>query len=711
VAWRRWSSPDAALESLSAWDLGLTVRPTRHLSLALSALGRDARLAGARLPVRYDLGAAVRLPGDGLTLAADLLADDRARDDLKLDDVTLGLQWEGRLGLGLSGQVRLPLSDRVGRADRGVATLLAVSWSTRHAGWTGGVTTRPHATGWLAGVRASAEAYRAAPAGEVTPRLDLARLLRAEHFLFLRVGERDPYAALLRRLDAAREDPAVAAVVLQVDELPLGAGRIEELRGRIAALAARKPVLAWLTGGGTRAYWLASAATRVAMPPGAALLVNGVAHSQLYLKDGLARLGVAFEVARAGAYKSATEPLTRTGPSPESREMVDALLDDAWGRLVADVASGRRLPPERVRALLDQGVFTASEACAAGLVDELLWPDELAAWGGREGRHGTTPAEGWSPAPPRGAQRWGPRPAIALVRLSGTIAPGPSRREPLGDGALAGAETVAKALRSAAADPGVKAIVLRIDSPGGDAQASDLLWREVSQARARKPVVVSMGDVAASGGYLVAMGADWVVAEPSTLTGSIGVFFLKPELSGLLQKLSITRDVAARGALADGASVAKPWTPEERAAVERMIDAVYDGFLDRVSDGRRLPRSEVLALAGGRVWSGAQALERKLVDQLGGLDQAVEAARRRAGLSPEDSPELVTVDLDEGWELPWPLSAAARLGASPAAPSAGSVGALAGRLAEALPELRAAATLSELGPVLMLPTDWLPPSP
>jgi protease IV len=704
VAWRWYASTDPALNRLTAWDLGVTLRPTRHLSLALSTLGRDARLGGERLPVRYDLGAALRLAGDSLTLAADLLGDDRARDDVQVDDAALGLQWASPYGVTLSGQVRLPLRDRT---DRGVSALVAIAWEAPHAGWTTGATTRPHASGWLTGVRLSAEPYRADPAPILAPRLDLARLLEQEHFLIFRIGERDPYGALLRRLEAARTDPEVAAVVLQIDDLPLGSGRIEELRDRVKALAAAKPVLAWLSGGGTRGYWLASAATRVAVPPSSTLLLNGLARSQLYFRDGLARLGVTVEVARAGAYKSATEPLTRTGPSDAAREMSESLLDDLSERMIDDIGIARRMTQPEVRKLIDRGAFTAREAVSARLVDELLWPDELAAWSRREGRHGLVPVEGWKPATRREAERWGPRAAIAVVRLEGTITTGKSRRDGLGAAQLAGVETVARALRAAAHEDRVKAIVLRIDSPGGDAQASDLLWREVRSAHEKKPVVVSMGDYAASGGYLVAMGADYLVAQPSTLTGSIGVFALKPDLSGLLQKLSITRDASARGALADGASLAKAWTPEERAAVERSVDAIYESFLDRVCDGRKLPRDEVKALAGGRVWTGAQAARRKLVDRLGGLEEALEEARKRAGLDADDAPEVLPVDLDEGaLSLDGPLAAAVRLAPSlvePVRPEG-----LAARLALLLPEVRTAAVLVELGPMLMLPMDWLP---
>jgi protease-4 len=381
--------------------------------------------------------------------------------------------------------------------------------------------------------------------------------------------------------------------------------------------------------------------------------------------------------------------------------MTGALLDDLYGRLVADVAQGRRLEPTEVKGLVDRGVFSAAEAREARLVDELLWPDELEGWARKATGRSLDLSNGYDPAPGRQARTWGRRPVIAVIGLEGAISPGRSRREPLGLGGLSGAESVVDQLEQAARSGEVKAIVLRIDSPGGDAVASDLIWRAVKKARERKPVIASLGDLAASGGYLAAVGAERIVAEPSTLTGSIGVFALKPDLSGLLQKLSIHRDVQTRGRNADIASPARPWTAEERALVEKQVDSVYGIFLDRVVEGRALPRAEVEQVAGGRVWSGRQALDRKLVDQLGGLADAVAVARERAGLGPDAVVEVRR--MGGGWSgFTVDAVRAALAGDDP----------LLRRAAELLPELRTAALLLELGPVLALPVEWVdPPAP
>jgi protease IV len=706
VAWTGVSSPDPALARVAGWDVGLTVRPLRTLSIGAAMLERDA---GPGIPVRYDVGVATRLLGDALTLSADLIADDRDRGDFRADYLTLGAAAETRFGLALTAQVQIPVrSPPPPRGDgvldlpvRDVTALLALSWNGPHSGFTGGATSLGSRTGWLTGVRLSSERYRAAAYGEDAPTIDLDDELSPRRTLFFDLGEPDPYGSLLGRLERARDDAELSAVVIRITDVPVGAGRVEELRAALVAIAARKPVLAYLTGGGTRGYWLATAASSIAAPPGAPLFVNGIGTSQLYLKDALARLGVTFDVVKAGAYKSATEPLVRTEPSPEAREATEALLDDLFGRFVADVGAARKLAPERVRALVDQGLFTSEEARDAGLLDAVLWPDELDGHlrtiSGRRLRAGGR----YRPEAERAAQRWGLPPVVQVVRVEGVIAQGKSR-EPFGQQAIAGAETVAASVARAAADGRVKAIVLRIESPGGDGLASDLVWREVVRARRKgKPVIASLGDVAASGGYFIAVGADTIVAEPSTITGSIGVFAAKPDLSGLLGKLSLHRSAFRRGENAELTSLARPWSASERAVLERQIAAFYTTFLDRVAEGRKLTRADVEKVAGGRVWSGQQALERHLVDRLGSLQDALALARERAGLG---TSEWVEIRVDRAGR--GPLSRAVSGVASAALEGHPLARALA-----AIPELGALATVAELGPILALPPEWLPLAP
>jgi protease-4 len=699
VAWNRFSSPDPAVEALGTWDAGLTIRPWRHLSIAAATLGRDAHLGGVRLPARYDFGLATRFLDDAFTLSADLLADDRARDDFHATHVAFGAGAEVWRGLALALQVLVPVDGEPG-VSNDPSAVFGISWNAPHGGLTGGAAGTPEHTGWLFGVRSSSERYRAPPATRSAPTLDVARELEPDRIPFLDIGEKDPYGLMLLRLEALANDPEVVALVVKIGDLDLGGGRTEELRAALARVGARKPVLAYLTRGGTREYWLATAASVVAVPPGSTLEVNGVATANLYLKDALARIGVAFEVVAAGAYKSAPEPLVRTGPSSEAREAIESVLDDGFGRFVSDVAAARRLAPEKVRALVDQGLFGAEEAQQAGLVDAVIWPDEAQNLLRRMGLGRVRVGGKYRPETVRTAQRWGVPPVVEVVRVEGAIVAGRSRSGPTD---LAGAETVAAQLRRAAADGGVKAIVLRVESPGGDGLASDLIWREVVRARANKPVVASMGDLAASGGYLAAVGADAIVAEPTTLTGSIGVFVLKPDLSGLLAKLGITREAWARGEISQLAALGKPWTDKERRAIERQIESFYRVFVDRVAEGRRLPRAQVEAAAGGRVWTGRQALERGLVDTLGSLEDAIALAVQRAQLDRRD----VTIRRAEGGEGPGLLAGTLIRAAAPL--SRGATPAAVRALAR-IPELRAVEVLSEMGPVLALPVEWVAPA-
>ena len=690
-----YASPDKPLDDLWSLDAGATWRPTRYLSLGAAVRGMNAELAGRRLPIHYDLGLATRLWRDRLTFTGDLLSDDQARGDPRAQAVQLGGAVEVGLGFSLSLQWLLPLRSENGSYSS--YPLFALTFDGAHGGFTSaGGAGRGSEDTWLVGARLSSQRYR--DGGLVprpTPLVDVARALaRGRSLLF--AGPRDRWGTLLRRLREARDDPRVPALALRIDDLPLGQARIEELRRLLLSIKAKKPVIAYLVGGGMKEYYLASAASTVLAPPSAELFPSGLSSTTPFLGEGLSRLGVAFDVVAIGRYKNAPDPLIRRDMSDAQREVTDRILDEVFARQVRAIASARGLDEARVRELIDVGIFNAEQALAAKLIDAMAWPDELDALASlRTGRRlGTSTA--WDDAAPRAAQRWGPRPVVAVVRVEGTIASGKSRNEPLGGG-IAGAETVAQLVKRAASDRRVRAIVLRVDSPGGDGLASDLIWREVMQARrSGKPVVASMGDLAASGGYLVSVGADAIVAEPSTLTGSIGVFALKPDLSGLLGKLGVATVTSKRGRHADLQSLTRRWTDEERALVERQVRAFYDLFVGRVAEGRRLSREAVERVAQGQVWTGAQALERGLVDRLGTFEDAERLAAERAGLSPSDEPELVTFEPDRdlfsglagGLQLAEPnplLEAATRL-----------------------PELRALAALLELGPVVALPPGWVP---
>jgi protease-4 len=314
---------------------------------------------------------------------------------------------------------------------------------------------------------------------------------------------------------------------------------------------------------------------------------------------------------------------------------MEALLDSLYGQYVDAIAKGRRRTPEQVRAIVDAGPYDGPSALKAGLVDELIYQDQL-----------DTRLKGASRLTPgryvKGARGLGfdGRPKIGLVYVVGDIIPGRSQNSPLGGG-FAGSDTVAEALKDAREDDSLRAILLRVDSPGGSGTASEVIWREVALARQKKPVVVSMGDVAASGGYYVAMGSDAIVAEPGTITGSIGVFGGKFSVRGLYDKIGISKEILIRGQHADVFSAYRPWDDEERARIRELMESFYKDFVTKVAQGRHKSYEDVDAIAQGRVWTGAEAQHRGLVDRLGGFDVALELAKDKAGIGKGQEVRLV----------------------------------------------------------------------
>ncbi len=448
-------------------------------------------------------------------------------------------------------------------------------------------------------------------------------------------ADRHTLTDLTLALRQAAEDDDVHGLILHIDGLDWGWARIAEFRDAVAIFReSGKPVLATMTGGGEPEYLLASAADKISMPAVAHLQLDGLTASAMFLRGAYDKLGIRPNFAHVGEFKSAVEQYTRETMSEPARAALDTLLGDQYGQLVDSLASSRGLSAEAMRLLIDEGPFLTSQAYELGLVDTLL--DESAADSlllHREGRRYSAYSLQHYADDPSG-------PAvgdhIALVVASGAIVPGKSRETPF-QGSELGSETVIAALREARTRTSVKAVVLRVDSPGGSADASDDIWQEVRRVRAVKPVVVSMSDYAASGGYYIACGADVIVAQPATLTGSIGVFGGKLNILGLYRKLGLNIETVSRGRHAQMLSPFRDFTPEEAERYQVQLDDFYRVFLGRVAAGRGMTPAAVDSIAQGRVWSGAMAKRLGLVDELGGLDLAVEIARTRAKLDPEGS--------------------------------------------------------------------------
>ncbi len=445
-------------------------------------------------------------------------------------------------------------------------------------------------------------------------------------------------------LRKAAADSRIKAVVLEPDGLGVSWGKLEEFRSDIETFRkSGKPVFAYLRQPGTREYYVALAADRIYLGPEEPLMLKGLRAESMYFKNTLDKIGVSVDVEHAGKYKDFGDMFTRTDMSPETREVLSSVVDDLYGNLVTRIAASRKKQPAEVRAIIDQGPFTASKALQAGLVDELRFEDQM--WGELHAKLGGAEPKkialsSYVQAPAESAGLRG-KSRIAVVAASGDIVRGEPGNDGRGETNLTSYGFV-RLLQRVAADSGIKGVIVRIDSPGGEVTASDDIWREMMLLHQKKPVVISMSDTAASGGYYMAMTGDPIVAYPGTLTGSIGVVFGKPNLRGLYTKLGVSKDAIERGRNADIDSDYTPLTPDQRALLKQGIDESYHDFVSKVASARKRQYDEVEPLAQGRVWLGSQAQSRGLVDQLGGLDDAVALLKKRAGIP---STEEVRVQL------------------------------------------------------------------
>jgi len=480
---------------------------------------------------------------------------------------------------------------------------------------------------------------------------------------------------LLRALERAEQDRRIGAIWLRIGPNDLGWAKLDELRTAVERVRRKKKyVVAELGDCDDRLYYLALAADRIELAPEALPLIDGLMARYTFVKGTLDKLGIEAQVEAYGKYKSAGDIFSREQMSPAEREEAESLLQDNFERLVAAIAAGRQRSAAEVRGWLDDPVYSADQLVERGMVDGNAYPDQirqrLKQRLGLPRRSKLEPVEAIAYAGDE--DDWGD-PAIAIVYAVGAIGGEKNGFDPV-FGRTIGWKTLGESLRDAAGDDSVKAIVLRVDSPGGAVLASDQIWREVKNAARKKPVVASMSDVAASGGYYIAMAAQRILADPSTITGSIGVVATMFNLEQAYQKIGFSHTVLKRGRFADATDNSRPLTEEERERFHREVLRSYRRFVAKVAAARGRKVEEIEALAQGRVWSGAQALKNGLIDQIGGLSQAISVARALAKI-PEDQ-EMTTViypkprgfmewlieglDIRSRLELPWPLDLARR---------------------------------------------------
>jgi protease-4 len=464
-------------------------------------------------------------------------------------------------------------------------------------------------------------------------------------------GRRDTLQlrSVTHALHAAAKDDRIAGVYLSGDlsQSAFGSGyaALRELRAAIEDFkASGKPVVAYLTFATTKSYYVASAASDLAIDPYGVLLMPGLATEPMFFAGAFEKYGVNVQVTRVGKYKSAVEPFIRKDMSPENREELQTLLNDIWSGVLSDIAPARHTTVAKIQAAVDrEGLIRAEVAKANHLVDRVAYRDEIYDdLKARTGRAGSkepfkqTRLEDYAKAVKDVTDA--PRPdgelpmlhggsgRIAIVYAEGDIVDGEGENEEVGG------SKYSRILRRLRQDDSVKAVVLRVDSPGGSAAASEVIQREIRLMKQVKPIIVSMGSYAASGGYWISTYGDHIFAEPTTITGSIGVFGIQFDVQKLANDFGITFDRVKTGKFADALTISRPKTPEELAVLQRMVDWIYDQFVTKVSESRQLPRSKVEEIAQGRVWSGVEAKKLGLVDELGGLDAAVAYAAKKANL-------------------------------------------------------------------------------
>jgi protease-4 len=473
---------------------------------------------------------------------------------------------------------------------------------------------------------------------------DLAEIAPTDVVSYVRGVKAPTVRMIVDSLRKAKVDSRIHAVLLKPTgfESPFWA-KVQEIRDAVLDYKkSGKPVYAYLEYGGDREYYLATAADRIFLMPSSPLDLTGVASYELFLRGTLDKIGAVPDLHHIGDYKTATNTFTEKGFTPAHKEMDQSLNLDMYEQLVRAIADGRKKNEADIRRVLDDGPFMPEDALHAGLIDDVAYQDQVEDTLRGAQRGALVDGDDYARVTVSAASLTkGPR--IAVIYAAGAITSGKSGFDPLNGGA-AGSDTLIDYIKQARRDSSVRAIVLRIDSPGGSAAASDAIWRELmltKRERADRPLVASMSDLAASGGYYVAMPAQVILAQPSTLTGSIGIFGGKVVTGGVYEKLGARIDSTSVGKHAEINSPARPYNAEELEKLKEQLQAFYDQFVEKVAESRHSTPEKIDAIAQGRVWTGRQAKQNGLVDQLGGLDAAIAVAKQRAKIPPDSSIELV----------------------------------------------------------------------
>jgi protease-4 len=460
-------------------------------------------------------------------------------------------------------------------------------------------------------------------------------------------GPDQSLTGLVMQFKKAKVDKRIKAILLDVNMSGVGWGKAEEIRDAITDFrSSGKPVYAFVEFGLNKEYYIATACDKIIVPPPGELFINGLAADVMFFRGSLDKLGIYPDIYQIGKYKSAGDMFTQKQMTEAHRQYINEMLDDLYGRYVNTIAQTRHKTPDEVKALIDNAPYSAAKAKEVGLIDDVLYKDDvekqfkkLLGYKDTDQFVSVRGTDYRDVQPESLGLNKGEK--IAVIYASGEIGSGSSQNSPSGDQSI-GSDTVAKALNDAAADTSLKAIVLRVDSPGGSGLASDIIWHAVEAANQKKPVVVSMSDVAASGGYYISASASKIIAQPSTITGSIGVVAGKPVMRGFYDWLGISNEYVLRGKNAGMFRETEKFSDDERAKFEEWIKTTYyQDFVPKVAKGRNKDAQYIDSIAQGRVWTGGQAKDRGLVDDFGGLDKAIEVAKQLARIPADKGVERV----------------------------------------------------------------------
>ncbi len=646
ISFTHFSTDWEALNKAHFWYYSLTYHLDRRLSLSAQIQNLNQNhFNGAASARGYSFSAALRPSGEKLTLGGDL----RLYGGQSLREAEWRLSARAQVRRGLSIYAGIGNEQRFGLG-------LQMQFEDSFVGGEGFFDDQgeyDRATVYVGNSIARQPAFLLAPSKIL--HVDIAGDTPEQagsSFLFQQ-AEPTVYTKLAR-IRAAQDDPSIKGILLTIRGSQLGWAKLADFRRALLDFRATgKPVICRLgSSPGNGSYYLASVADSIFMTPVAGLYLIGLRAEIEFYAGTLEKIGIEPQIEKMGKYKNAPNRYTETSLTPEHREAIEALLEDIYIELVTGIAAGRGISPGKIANLIDQGPLSAVQADSVGLIDDLLYEGEFqerlkAIFSPRTKRISINDYLNR----PLFRERFGTPPQIALIGIEGALERSNSGSLWFGNRS-AGAASIAQAVRQAGRSPNVKAIVLRLDTPGGDAIASDIIWGEVKAAGTRKPVVVSMSDACASGGYYIATAADRIFVEAATVTGSIGVYAGKADISGLHEKLGISTETITRGRFANMFSLTSPFSEEERQLLRYHLQTHYDHFLEIVAEGRDLQLDSVRVIAQGRVWSGLAALQNGLADEEGSVLAAVAAAAALADIGDDDY-EVIEIPKSK-WRLPLP---------------------------------------------------------